>query len=57
MALFLFLLLVAVALGLVGTVVKGLFYLLVIGIVVFVVALAYVALRFRRGGRSHRSKR
>ncbi|MFG3497624.1 hypothetical protein [Streptomyces sp. NPDC047928] len=51
MALFLFLLLVAVALGIIGAVVEGLLYLLVIGVVVFVVAFAYVAVRFRRGGR------
>jgi len=39
MALFL---LIAVALGLVGVVVKGLIYLLIIGIVVFVVDLVFV---------------
>ncbi|MFJ8667619.1 hypothetical protein [Streptomyces sp. NPDC093600] len=51
MALFLFLVLAAVVLGLIGVVVEGLFYLLVIGVVVFVCALTYFALRFRRGGR------
>ncbi len=50
MALFLFLVLVAVALGIVGAVVEGLLYVLVIGVVVFVCALGYAALRFRRGG-------
>lgn len=38
MALVLFLILVAVALGIVGVVVKGLIYLLIIGIVVFLAA-------------------
>jgi hypothetical protein len=47
-ALFLLLVIVAVALGLVGVVVKGLFYLLIIGIVVFVGALLLAALRMRR---------
>ncbi|MDJ1134309.1 hypothetical protein [Streptomyces iconiensis] len=51
MALFLFLVLVAIVLGIFGTVVKGLLYLFVIGIVVLVVALAYGAFRFRRAGR------
>ena len=47
-ALFLLLVIVAVALGLVGVVVKGLFYLLIIGIVVLVGALLLAALRMRR---------
>ncbi len=47
-ALFLLLVLVAVALGLVGVVVKGLFYLLIVGIVVLVGALLLAALRMRR---------
>ncbi|HTA10226.1 MAG TPA: hypothetical protein VK836_17030 [Streptosporangiaceae bacterium] len=47
-ALFLLLVLAAVALGLVGVVVKGLFYLLIIGIVVLVGALLLAALRMRR---------
>ncbi|MFE2426142.1 hypothetical protein ACFXJ5_05210 [Streptomyces sp. NPDC059373] len=51
MALFLLLLLLAVALGLVGAVVKGLIYLLVVGVVVFVAALFLGAVRFRRSGR------
>jgi hypothetical protein len=53
MSLFLFLILVAVVLGVIGFVVKGLFYLLVIGAVVLVLALVYAAVRFRRGGRKH----
>jgi hypothetical protein len=39
MALFLFIVIVAIALGIVGVVVSGLFYLLVIGVVVFLVDL------------------
>lgn len=50
MALILFLVIVAIALGIVGVVANGLFYLLIIGIVVFLVALIYGAMRFRRGG-------
>ncbi|CAL9352030.1 MULTISPECIES: hypothetical protein [Streptomyces] len=57
MSLFLFLILVAVVLGIIGFVVKGLFYLLVIGAVVLVLALVYAAVRFRRGGRKHRVAR
>ena len=51
MALFLFLVLVALVLGVLGTVLKGLLYLLIIGIVVFVLALVYLAVRFRLSGR------
>ncbi|MFJ4824658.1 hypothetical protein [Streptomyces sp. DvalAA-19] len=52
MALFLFLVLVAVILGIIGVVVKGLGYLLIIGIVVLVAALVLVAVRWaRRSGR------
>jgi hypothetical protein len=50
-AFFLLLLIVAIALGIVGVVVKGLFYLLIIGIVVFLVALLLGALQIRRAGR------
>lgn len=50
-AFFLFLVIVAIALGIVGVVVKGLLYLLIIGIVVFLVALLFGALRLRRAGR------
>jgi hypothetical protein len=53
LALFLFLVLVAVVLGIVGVVVKGLLYLLIIGIVVFLGALVLGALRIRgRPGKS-----
>ncbi|AUG81674.1 hypothetical protein CFP65_7069 [Kitasatospora sp. MMS16-BH015] len=51
MAWILLLILIAVALGLIGAVAKGLFYLLVIGVVVFLAALLLGALRFRSGGR------
>jgi Flp pilus assembly protein TadB len=47
-ALFLLLLVAAIALGIVGVVAKGLLYLLFIGIVVFVGALLLAALRMRR---------
>jgi len=47
-ALFLLLVIVAVGLGIVGVVVKGLLYLLFVGIVVFLGALVFSALRMRR---------
>jgi hypothetical protein len=47
-ALFLLLVIVAIALGIVGVVVKGLLYLLFIGIVVLLGALVFAALRMRR---------
>ena len=50
-ALFLLLVIVAVMLGIVGVVAKGLLYLLIIGIVVFLGALVLGALRMRRPGR------
>jgi hypothetical protein len=51
MALFLLLVIVAIALGIVGVVAKGLLYLLAIGVVIFIIAVVAGALRFRRGGR------
>ncbi len=48
LAFFLLLVIVAIVLGLVGVVVKGLLYLLFIGIVVFLAALIFAALRMRR---------
>ncbi|MDN3296832.1 hypothetical protein QWM81_22845 [Streptomyces ficellus] len=48
MTVFLALVLLAVILGLIGAVVKGLGYLLAIGIVVFVLALALLFTRSRR---------
>jgi hypothetical protein len=47
-ALFLLLVIVAIVLGIVGVVVKGLVYLLIIGIVVFLGALLLRAPRMRR---------
>ena len=47
-ALFLLLVIAAVALGIVGVVAKGLLFLLFIGIVVFLGALIFGALRMRR---------
>jgi hypothetical protein len=48
LAFFLLLVLVAMVLGIVGVVVKGLLYLLIIGIVVFLGALVLGGLRIRR---------
>jgi hypothetical protein len=50
-AFFLLLIIVAIVLGLVGVVAHGLFYLLIIGIVVLIIDLVYAAVRFRRTGR------
>jgi hypothetical protein len=50
-AFFLLLIIVAIVLGIVGVVVKGLLYLLIIGIVVLLGALILGALRMRRPGR------
>ena len=47
-ALFLLLVIVAIALGIVGVAAKGLLFLLIIGIVVFLGALLFGALRMRR---------
>ncbi|MEW2048718.1 hypothetical protein [Streptomyces sp. NPDC005476] len=54
MSLFLFLILVALVLGIIGFAAHGLFYLLIIGVAVLVADLCYAAVRFRRGGRRHR---
>ena len=51
MALFLLLLIVAIALGIVGVVAKGLLYLLVIGVIVLIADVIFAGLRFRRSGR------
>ena len=48
LALFLLLVVVAIVLGIVGVVAKGLLYLLIVGIVVFLGALLFGALRMRR---------
>jgi multisubunit Na+/H+ antiporter MnhC subunit len=47
-ALFLLLVIAAIVLGIFGVVVKGLLYLLIIGIAVFLGALLLAALRMRR---------
>ncbi|MFI5972580.1 hypothetical protein [Streptomyces sp. NPDC051452] len=57
MSLFLFLILVAVVLGIIGFVVHGLFYLLVIGAIVLVVDLVYGVTRVRRGAKGRRRGR
>ncbi|MFJ3310657.1 hypothetical protein ACIPSA_48455 [Streptomyces sp. NPDC086549] len=54
MSLFLLLIIVAIVLGIIGVAVHGLFYLLLIGVVVLLADLAYGAMRFHRGGRRHR---
>ena len=51
MALFLLLIIVAIALGVVGTVVNGLLYLLAIGVVVLIADIIFLGVRIRRGGR------
>lgn len=48
MALFLLLVVVAIVLGIVGVVAKGLFYLLVIGVVVLIADLVLLGLRLGR---------
>ncbi|HEX9043228.1 MAG TPA: hypothetical protein VF838_19795 [Trebonia sp.] len=48
MVFFLLLILVAVALGIIGAVVKGLLYLLIIGVVVFLSAFVLLGARGRR---------
>lgn len=58
MVFFLLLILVAVALGIVGAVIKGLLYLLVIGVIVFLGAFVVLGLRLRTGrGRRRRPVR
>jgi len=52
-ALFLLLVIAAIVLGIVGVAAKGLLYLLIIGIVVFLGALVLAALRMRRRSDRH----
>jgi hypothetical protein len=56
MALFLFIIIIAIALGILGVVLKGLFWLLIIGIVLFLANLVFGGMRLgkRRGTRSPR---
>ena len=51
MALFLLLIIVAIALGITGAVVKGLLYLLIIGVVVLIADILFAGVRLRRSGR------
>jgi hypothetical protein len=53
-ALFLFIVLVAVVLGIIGAVVKGLLWLLIIGIVVFLVDFLFAGARLRGRRRTTR---
>lgn len=55
-AFFLLLVIAAIACGIVGVVVKGLFYLLIIGIVVLVIALIFGAVRMRSRPSRHISR-
>lgn len=57
MTIFLLLVIAAIVLGIIGVVVEGLFYLLIIGIVVFVAALVYLGMHIRRSGRHRRTLR
>jgi hypothetical protein len=58
MALFLLVIIIAIALGIVGVVVKGLFYLLIIGIVLFLASLILSGVRMGRSrSRSRRPAR
>jgi hypothetical protein len=52
-ALFLLLMIVAIALGIVGVVAKGLLYLLAVGFALFLGTLILAALRMRRRPRKH----
>jgi hypothetical protein len=48
---FLLVIIAAIALGITGFVVKGLFYLFIIGVVVFLANLVFAGTRLRRGRR------
>ncbi|MFJ8073641.1 hypothetical protein ACIQ7Q_06765 [Streptomyces sp. NPDC096176] len=54
MALFLFLIIIAVVLGIVGVVTEGLMYLLIIGIAVLVLDVAFFGVRWSRRARPAR---
>jgi len=51
MVLFLLVVIVAVALGIIGAVAKGLLYLLIIGVLLLVADLVYLGWCWRRSGR------
>ncbi|MFD3939740.1 hypothetical protein ACFWSF_32515 [Streptomyces sp. NPDC058611] len=57
MTLFLLLVIAAIVLGIIGAVAEGLFYLLLIGIVVFVAAMVYLVLHVRHSSRHRRTLR
>ncbi|MFD7325644.1 hypothetical protein ACFV9D_31945 [Streptomyces sp. NPDC059875] len=57
MTLFLILVIAAIVLGIIGVVAEGLLYLLVIGIVVLVAAMVYLAMRLRSSGERRRPLR
>ncbi|HXP57618.1 MAG TPA: hypothetical protein VN847_21820 [Streptosporangiaceae bacterium] len=48
MALFLFIIIIAIALGILGVVLHGLFWLLIIGIVIFLLNLLFGGIRYGR---------
>ena len=48
MALFLFIIIIAIVLGILGVVLKGLFWLLIIGIVIFLLNLLFGGIRYGR---------
>lgn len=54
MVLFLLIVIIAIVLGIVGAVAHGLLYLLVIGAVLLVADLVFIAMRWRRSGRPQR---
>lgn len=54
MALFLFVIIIAIVLGILGIVLKGLFYLLIIAILIFLINLIIGSIRYgRRRGTQH----
>ena len=55
MVLFLLLIIAAIALGIVGVVIKGLLYLLIIGVVIFLCSFILLGAGRAAGGRSARS--
>ncbi|HZF88243.1 hypothetical protein [Streptomyces sp.] len=57
MTLFLLLVIAAIVLGIVGVLAEGLFYLLIIGIVVLAAALVYLGMHIRGSGRHQRTLR
>lgn len=57
MVIFLLFIIAAVALGIIGAVVKGLLYLLIIGIVVFLADFIFLGARLRRGWGRNRNSR